>query len=110
MFRKDKFANGNVLSLFTVYSLLKQSDGNSFCGNVVLDSVSMASRDDSILDQIYEKQIFSDLFYEDLILTRNTIFYTFLVINAVFIPKCHVKLSKTTSPEKKLFRSDCFTL
>ena len=31
-----------------------QSDGNSFCGDVVLDSFNNASRDeDNILDQIY---------------------------------------------------------
>ena len=33
-----------------------QSDGNSFLGDVVLDSFNKASRDeDSILDQIYRK-------------------------------------------------------
>ena len=38
-----------------------------FWGNVVLDIVNMAYRDkDSILDQIYQKQIFSDFYYEDL--------------------------------------------
>ena len=37
-----------------MYSVM-QSDGNSFCGDVVLD---MLYRDeDSILDQKYEKQI-----------------------------------------------------
>ena len=31
-----------------------QSDGNSFCGDVVLDSFNKESRDeDNILDQIY---------------------------------------------------------
>ena len=35
-----------------------QSDGNSFYGDVVLDSLNKASRDeDSILDQNYEKQM-----------------------------------------------------
>ena len=35
-----------------------QSDGNSFCGDVVLDGVIIAYRDeDRISDQIYEKQI-----------------------------------------------------
>ena len=35
-----------------------QSDGNSFCGDVVLDSFDMAYRDkDSILDQQYVKLI-----------------------------------------------------
>ena len=37
----------------------------SFDGDVVLESVNMTFRnEDSILDQIYKKQIFSDLFYE----------------------------------------------
>ena len=41
--------------------------GTVFWGNVVLDSVNMAYRDeDSILDQIYEKQIFLNLYNEDL--------------------------------------------
>ena len=36
-----------------LYSVM-QSDGNSFCGNVVLDSFNKAYRnEDSILDQIY---------------------------------------------------------
>ena len=35
-----------------------QSNRNSFSGDVILDSVSMAYRDeDTILDQIYVKQI-----------------------------------------------------
>ena len=41
-----------------------QSDGNSFGGDVVLDSVNMlSSYEDAILDQIYEKQKF---LYKDL--------------------------------------------
>ena len=40
-----------------------QSDGNSFCGDVVLDSFNMSFRDeDSILEQKYEKQISLDLY------------------------------------------------
>ena len=43
------------------------SDKNSFDGDVVLDSVNMASRDEnSILDKLYEKQIFPNNNYEDL--------------------------------------------
>ena len=39
-----------------------QSDGNSFCGDVVLDSFNKASRDeDQILDQIYHFKIFKSL-------------------------------------------------
>ena len=44
-----------------------KSDGNSLGGDVVLKSVNFASSyKDSILDQIYAEQIFSDYFYEDL--------------------------------------------
>ena len=43
-----------------------QSGGNSFCGYVVFDSDNMTSRDeDSLLDQIYEKKIRSDFYYDD---------------------------------------------
>ena len=46
------------------YSVV-QSDGNSFWGDVVFDSLNMAYRDeDSISDQKYEQQIFWDLYYE----------------------------------------------
>ena len=43
-----------------------QSDGNSFGGDIVLESVNMVSGgEDNILDQIYENQIFSDFYYKD---------------------------------------------
>ena len=45
-----------------IYSVM-QSDGNSFCGDVALDSINInkASRDeDNILEQIYEMQICLD--------------------------------------------------
>ena len=45
-----------------------QSDGNSFCRDVVLDSINMDDEyndEDSIKDQIYEKRIFWGLYYED---------------------------------------------
>ena len=43
-----------------------QSDRNSFCGKVVLDSFNMAYRDEGrILYKKYEKRIFWDLYYED---------------------------------------------
>ena len=43
-----------------------KSEGNSFGEDGVLESVNMEYRGvDSILDQIYEKQIFLDLYYED---------------------------------------------
>ena len=38
------------------YSVM-QSDGNSFCGDVVLNSFDKASRDkDNILDQVYKSK------------------------------------------------------
>ena len=52
------------------YSVM-QSDGNSFCGDVVMDSFNTSYRDeDSILDQKYEKQISWDLHYEDFIFKK----------------------------------------
>ena len=48
-----------------------QSDGNSFCGDVVLDSFNTVYRDDdSILEQKYEKQISWDLYYKDFIFLK----------------------------------------
>jgi len=45
---------------------LMQSDGHSFGGNTVLSSIIIVKRDeDSVLDQIYEKQIFSYIYNED---------------------------------------------
>ena len=47
-----------------------QSDGNSFCGDVVLNGDNMTYRIyDNILDQ-YEKQIFLDFYHEDLKIYR----------------------------------------
>ena len=44
-----------------------QSDGNSFGGDVVLDSVNMSYRDeDCILDPIYEKQMFLNMHDKDI--------------------------------------------
>ena len=44
-----------------------QSDGNSYCGDVVLDSFNMAHKDkDSILYLKYKKQISLELYDEDL--------------------------------------------
>ena len=43
-----------------------QSDGNRFCGDVVLDNLNMAYKhEDSILDQKYEKQISRNCNYKD---------------------------------------------
>ena len=41
---------------YPFYSVM-QSDGNIFCGDVVLDSFNEASRDeDNILDQVYKSK------------------------------------------------------
>ena len=49
-----------------MYSVM-QSDGNSFCQDVVLGSINMAScYEDSILYQIYEIKIFTDIYYENI--------------------------------------------
>ena len=41
-----------------------QSDGNKFCGDVVFDSLNKAFKfEESILDEIYEAQICSDIYY-----------------------------------------------
>ena len=43
-----------------------QSDGDGFCGDVVLDSINMACKDKNIiLNQIYEMQLYSVLYSED---------------------------------------------
>ena len=69
-----------------------QSDRNSFCGDVVLNCVNKAFREeDSILDEIYEEQVFSGLYYDDLSFPKSytkkdinrktqTQFYEFLVV------------------------------
>ena len=42
-----------------------QSNENSFCGHVVLDSINMAYMDeDSLSYQIYKMQIFSDIRFQ----------------------------------------------
>ena len=52
-------------SLHVRFSVM-QSNGNRFCGDVVLEGVNMAYRDtDNTLDHVYEKQIFFDFFHED---------------------------------------------
>ena len=51
-----------------------QSDRNNFCGDVILDSVNMVFKDeDSISDQIYEKQIYIRIFI------RKSIIWFFLL-------------------------------
>ena len=58
-----------------------QSDGNSFGGDVVLKSINMAS---SYEDQIYEKQTFSDLYYEDFTFWKLG-FIAFLTLACIFV-------------------------
>ena len=55
---------GGYLS-FLIEPILQQSYGNSFGGDVVLDTFNNVSRDeDNILDQKYQKQICSDFYYD----------------------------------------------
>ena len=55
------------IDLIYIYSVM-QSDGNNFCGDVVLGSLNMSYIDeDSILEEKYEQQISWDLYYEDFI-------------------------------------------
>ena len=61
----------NIEKYFSMYPTymytVMQSDRNTFYGDVVMDSCNKTSRnEDNILDQIYQIQIFSDLYYEDL--------------------------------------------
>ena len=57
MYATEQYSNvqyRTLASIFTRYSVM-QYDGNSFCGDVVLDSFNMAYSDkDSIKDQKYE--------------------------------------------------------
>ena len=48
--------------LFYIQCSVMQSNGNSFCGDVVLDSFNKASFKDNIFDK---KQICSEFYYED---------------------------------------------
>ena len=49
--------NLDLVNLMTLYSVM-QSDGNSFCDNVGLNSFNKASRDeDNIKNQAYKKRI-----------------------------------------------------
>ena len=56
----------NVLQDTSAMYSVMQSDGNSFCGHVVLNSFNKACRvEDNILDQIYKRQICLDFYYAD---------------------------------------------
>ena len=58
--------------LFTDIQIL-QRYADSFWGDDVLESVNMENRDKySISEQIYEKQICSDLYYEDIKVLQQT--------------------------------------
>ena len=88
---EDQRKNTNLFKTFiicTLYSVM-QSDGNSFCRDVVLDSFNMANMDeDSILDQSMKSKHFKMLSS-----SRDAL----------------LKLSKTISLQK-LFPSDCIRL
>ena len=59
------------LCIYTLYSV-RQSDRNSFCGDVVLDIFNMAYRDEGlILYKKYEKWIFWDLYYKVFLFKTN---------------------------------------
>ena len=54
------------LRAYPSFYTVMQSHGNSFGEDLVLKIVNIASgNEESILDQIYEKQIFSDYYSED---------------------------------------------
>ena len=49
-----------------IFVRTSQSDGNIFCGHVILEILNMLYRDeDSILDQKYARQISRDFYHED---------------------------------------------
>ena len=57
-----------------------QSDGNSLCGDVVLDGLNMSYRDeDIILEQKYEKQISWDFIMKLLWKYPNIFAFIYLV-------------------------------
>ena len=65
MFIREKCRLYILFGAYTIYSVM-HSDGNSFCGDVVLGSFNMVYNDeDSIKDQKYEKRILWDNYYED---------------------------------------------
>ena len=66
MRESDWLAVSRLVLFLSIYSVT-QSYANIFWGDVVLDRFNNVSRDeDSILDQIYIKQMCSDFYYEDL--------------------------------------------
>ena len=79
--KKNKFVHQSKLLLsraklenqpvFGIYRVM-QPDLNSFCGGFVLDSVNTVSRNkDSILYQIYVKQICADFYFDSLFFDDN---------------------------------------
>ena len=117
-----------TLSMALVYTYsLMQSDGNSFCGDVVWYNLNKASRDeDNILDNSSTKNEFYEFLVVIYCISLNMHFLQLLLKFKIFMiyifefntfdlkyclhPFSHVKKkSKTTSPPK-LFLSDCITL
>ena len=76
-----------------IFLSVLQSDWNSFCGDVVLDSSNMAYRDGDINSyQIYEQQIYSALYNNELIkIGMSAIGLLFSSLNVI------LTLSKTRS-------------
>ena len=95
------------------YYRVMQSDMNSFWGDVVFDSFNQVSRyKDNILDQIYKKQICSDLYCGDFdilyVIQKCIIEYsTKTQFHELYVVECCISLnnhflSKTTFPKKTL--------
>ena len=88
------------LSLPTIIYGVMQSDGNSLCGDVILNSFNKASRDeDNILDQVYESKyvricIMMILIFFKIIrksnanVALNPNFMSSLLLRAVFLVIC----------------------
>ena len=61
-----------------------QSDGNNFCGDVVLDIFNMVnSNKDSILDKTFENQIIWDLFWKNLNIKSDCVICIFKEIQHI---------------------------
>ena len=78
-----RFSSSHSFTVSSIYSVM-QSDGNSFCGDVVLDSFNMMYRDeDNILYQIYRSKYFRIIIMMILILYNMKIH-----TKTTAIPRC----------------------
>ena len=79
---------------------MMQSEGNSFCRDVVLNIFNMAYRDkDSILTKKYEKQIFWELVMKIMKLLKKMLIYR----NTAQKQKELIKLGFTTTLRERFF-------